>query len=59
MNKKQTKKNKVLAKERNFDTKISEVEKDLNIDMGVSSNMKLGDYLISKGYKSLAAMLKS
>lgn len=41
-----------------FDTKISSIEKKYGVDLGVNGNMKLGNYLKSKGYPSLSKMLK-
>ncbi len=41
-----------------FDTKISTIEEMYGIDLGVSSDMKLGDYFKKIGYPSLAKMLK-
>ena len=40
------------------DTKISTIEKKYGVDLGVRSDMKLGNYLEKKGYKSLADMLR-
>jgi len=42
-----------------FDTKISTIEEVYNIDLGVKSNMKLGNYLVQKGYPSLSKMLQN
>lgn len=39
------------------DTKIGTIEKKYNVDLGVRSDMKLGNYLKKKGYKSLSEML--
>jgi len=41
-----------------FDTKISTIEKQYNIELGVRGNMLLGNYLKKKGYPSLAKMLQ-
>lgn len=41
-----------------FDTKISTIEKKYDIDLGVRGDMKLGNYLIKKGYPSLSKMLQ-
>jgi hypothetical protein len=41
-----------------FDTKISTIEKKYKVDLGVRSDMKLGNYLEKKGYPSLSKMLK-
>ncbi len=41
-----------------FDTKISSIEKKYGVDLGVRGDMKLGNYLTSKGYPSLSKMLK-
>jgi hypothetical protein len=42
-----------------FDTKVSSIEKQYNVDLGVRGDMKLGNYLKEKGYPSLSKMLKS
>lgn len=42
-----------------FDTKISTVEKQYGVDLGVKGNMKLGNYLKKQGYPSLSKMLKT
>ena len=42
-----------------FDTKISTIEKQYGVDLGVNGNMKLGNYLIKQGYPSLSKMLKT
>ena len=42
-----------------FDTKVSSIEKQYNVDLGVRGDMKLGNYLREKGYPSLSRMLKS
>lgn len=54
--KKQTKSEKNLIKK--FDTKISVIEKELSLDLGVRSDMKFGNYLKKIGYPSLSGMLK-
>lgn len=41
-----------------FDTKISTIEKQYGVDLGVRGDMKLGHYLKAKGYPSLSRMLK-
>ncbi len=41
-----------------FDTKISTIEKQYNVELGVRGDMKLGNYLKEKGYPSLSKMLK-
>lgn len=41
-----------------FDTKISTIEKTYGIDLGVRGDMKLGNFLIERGYPSLSKMLK-
>ena len=41
-----------------FDTKISTIEKQYGVDLGVRGDMKLGNYLKEKGYPSLSRMLK-
>ncbi len=44
---------------RTYNTKISVVEKELNINLGQKNpNMKLGDFLAQNGYKPLADILK-
>lgn len=40
------------------DTRVSTIEKKYGVDLGVRSDMKLGNYLKKKGYNSLANMLK-
>lgn len=40
------------------DTKVGTIEKKYGVDLGVRSNMKLGNYLSKKGYPSLSNMLK-
>lgn len=52
-----TKDGKFVAKR--FDTKISTIEKQYGVDLGVNGNMKLGNYLIKQGYPSLSKMLKT
>ncbi len=42
-----------------FDTKISTIEEQYGVDLGVRGDMKLGNYLKEKGYPSLSKMLKS
>lgn len=39
-------------------TRMGTIEKEYNVDLGVRSDMKLGDYLKKKGYKSLSDMLE-
>lgn len=46
-------------KAKRYDTKISTIEKKYGVDLGVRSDMQLGNYLKDKGYKSLAEMLKT
>lgn len=41
-----------------WNTKVSTIEKKYGVDLGVRSDMKLGNYLKKKGYKSLSDMLK-
>lgn len=41
-----------------FDTKISTIEKEYDVELGVRGDMKLGNYLKLKGYPSLSKMLK-
>ncbi|MEA2097567.1 MAG: hypothetical protein U9P70_00610 [Patescibacteria group bacterium] len=38
--------------------KIYSAEKKYNVDLGVRSDMKLGNYLKKEGYKSLSKMLE-
>lgn len=40
------------------DTKVSTIEKKYNVDLGVRSDMKIGNFLKQKGYPSLSGMLK-
>jgi len=40
------------------DTKVNTIEKKYGVDLGVRSDMKLGNYLEKKGYPSLSSMLK-
>ena len=51
--------NKNKKKFKCYDTKIGTVEKELDIDMGVRSDMHFGTFLRSKGYNPLADMLKT
>ena len=51
-----TQKGQFIAK-RN-DTKVGTIEKKYGVDLGVRSDMKLGNYLKQKGYGSLADMLR-
>ena len=39
------------------DTKVSTIEKRYNINLGVRSDTKIGNYLKQKGYPSLSGML--
>lgn len=41
-----------------FDTKISTIEKQYGLNLGVRGDMKLGNYLKEKGYPSLSKMLQ-
>lgn len=41
-----------------YDTKVDVIQKKYNIDLGVSAEKKLGDFLYERGYKSMAKMLK-
>jgi hypothetical protein len=41
-----------------FDTKVSVIGKKYDTDFGADANKKLGDFLIEKGYPSLAGMLQ-
>lgn len=40
------------------DTKISTIEKRYNVNLGVRSDMEIGNYLKQKGYPSLSGMLR-
>ena len=51
-----TKKGTFVAKR--YDTKIGAIEKKYGVNLGVRSDVKLGNYLKIKGYKSLSDMLK-
>lgn len=42
-----------------FDTKISTIEKQYGIDLGVRGDMKLGNFLKERGYPSLSKLLKN
>ena len=42
-----------------FDTKVSTIEKQYGVDLGVRGDMKLGNYLKEKGCPSLSRMLKT
>lgn len=39
------------------DTKVGTVEKRYGVDLGVRSDMKIGNFLKERGYPSLARML--
>lgn len=41
-----------------YDTKVETIEKQYGVDLGVRGDMKLGNYLKEKGYKSLSKMLE-
>lgn len=45
-------------KTRRSDTQIGTIEKQYNLQLGVRSDMKLGNYLDQKGYSSLSKLLK-
>ncbi|MBU0569936.1 hypothetical protein KKB40_04105 [Patescibacteria group bacterium] len=55
MKRTKTKKGTFVAKRSN--TKVGTIEKKYGVDLGVRSDMKLGNYLKAKGYGSLARML--
>ena len=55
---KRTKTTKGTFTAKRYDTKISTIEKKYGVNLGVRSDMKLGNYLKIKGYKSLSQMLK-
>ena len=40
------------------DTKVSTIEKRYNVNLGVRSDMEMGNYLKQKGYPSLSGMLR-
>ena len=42
-----------------IDTKVSTIEKKYSVDLGVRSDMKIGNFLSKKGYPSLSKMLKN
>lgn len=56
MKRAKTKKGTFVAKR--YDTKIETIEKKYGVDLGARADMKLGNYLKKKGYRSLADMLK-
>ena len=56
MKRNRTKKDTFVAKR--YDTKISTIEKKYGVDLGARYDMKLGNYLKKKGYKSLSDMLQ-
>ena len=56
MKRNRTKKGTFVAKR--YDTKISAIEKKYGVDLGVRSDMKLGNYLKKRGHKSLSDMLQ-
>ena len=58
MTKNLTKTNSGQFTAKRFDTKISTIEKQYGVDLGVRGDMKLGTYLEEKGYPSLSKMLK-
>jgi len=58
MTKNRTKTNSGQFTAKRFDTKISTIEKQYGVDLGVRGDMKLGTYLEEKGYPSLSKMLK-
>ena len=43
---------------RTYNTKISVLEKEYDVDFGVNPNMKLGDFFKLKGYKAIADMME-
>ena len=47
-----------LAAHITFDTLMVSLEKKLNIDLRLKPDTKVGDFLIQKGYPSLAQMLQ-
>lgn len=59
MNETRTKNKKGQFSAKRFDTKISTIEKQYGIDLGVNGNMKLGNFLKQKGYPSLSKMLRN
>lgn len=57
-----TRRNKTKAGQfvaKRYDTKVSTIEKQYGVDLGVRGDMKLGNYLKEKGYPSLSKMLKN
>ncbi len=53
-----TRTNKGIFRPVRSDTKVGTIEKKYGVDLGVRSNMKLGNYLNKKGYPSLSSMLQ-
>ncbi len=41
------------------DTKVGTIEKKYGVNLGVRSDMKIGNYLSKKGYPSLSGMLRA
>ena len=58
MSNERTKNNSGQYAAKRFDTKISTIEKQYGVDLGVRGDMNLGTYLKEKGYPSLSKMLK-
>jgi hypothetical protein len=46
-------------RQKRSDTKIGNIEKDYGVDLGVRSDMKLGNYLEKKGFSSMSKAIKS
>ena len=40
-----------------FDTQVGTIEKKYGLDLGVKSNMQIGNFLKQKGYTSLSRLL--
>lgn len=58
MNKKRSRTKKGTYRSIRSDTKIGTVEKRYGVDLGVRSDMKLGNFLREKGYPSLSRILR-
>lgn len=41
-----------------YDTKMSELEKKLNLDLNIPPDTKLGDFFNERGYQSLVRVLQ-
>ncbi len=58
MKNERTKNNNGQFAAKRFDTKISTIEEQYGVKLGVRGDMKLGNYLEKKGYPSLSKMLQ-